>query len=124
MVSCDINSSYTSISITESLDIISSLLESDTTPSQRCPLDTSEVIKSLKFCLESNYFTFRGNLHRQTNGVAMGSPVSPIVADRFMNRFKDNIFSSMLTPKIWLGYVDDTFAVLKTTSTQFIPEKN
>nr|CAH8863472.1 unnamed protein product [Trichobilharzia regenti] len=43
----------------------------------------------------------------------MGSPVSPIVADLYMNKFEYNIFSSILTPKIWLGYVDDTFVVLK-----------
>nr|CAH8868434.1 unnamed protein product [Trichobilharzia regenti] len=43
----------------------------------------------------------------------MCSPVSPIVADLFMNKFENNIFSSILTPKIWLRYVYDTFVVLK-----------
>nr|CAH8847330.1 unnamed protein product [Trichobilharzia regenti] len=45
----------------------------------------------------------------------MGSPISPIVADIFMDSWEDialNAFNP--TPKIWWRYVDDAFAVLKT----------
>nr|CAH8831481.1 unnamed protein product [Trichobilharzia regenti] len=92
--------------------LLPEVLISDTTLSQRCPLDTSEITKSLKFCQESNYFTLKMNLYRQTNGAALSSPVSSIVVDLFMNRFEDNIFPSILTPEIWSKYVEHTSLVL------------
>ena len=35
------------------------------------------------------YFTFRGGLYHLTNGVAMGSPVSSVVANLFMEAFEE-----------------------------------
>ena len=45
----------------------------------------------------------------------MGSPVSPIVADLFMEDFEDKALSSFHSPpRFWGRYVDDTMIVLKT----------
>lgn len=42
----------------------------------------------------------------------MGSSLSPVLADIFMEWFEDRIFMKVVNkPKLWLRYVDDTFVV-------------
>ena len=42
----------------------------------------------------------------------MNSPLSPVIANLFMERFeKDVLDSSPLKPTVWLRYVDDTFVI-------------
>ena len=38
----------------------------------------------LEFCLENTYFSFQGRFYEKTQGAAMGSPISPKVANLFM----------------------------------------
>ena len=42
----------------------------------------------------------------------MGSPLSPIVANLFMEAFEDRALkSAVLQPRMWVRYVDDTFVL-------------
>ncbi len=51
------------------------------------------------------------------SGLPMGSPLSPVVANIFMENF-DNIAITRFRrpPKIWKWYVDDTFVILSKYS--------
>ena len=48
----------------------------------------------------------------QTTGAAMGSPLSPVLANIFMEDFEQKaLANSNLVPSIWKRFVDDIFAV-------------
>ena len=52
--------------------------------------------------------------YKQIHGCAMGSPVSPVVANLCMEAIEESpISSTRVPPKIWKRYVDDSFVTLK-----------
>ena len=50
-----------------------------------------EFRRMLEYCLKGNTFIFNGQYYLQTDGVAMGSPLAPILADIFLNSVLDPI---------------------------------
>ena len=66
-------------------------------------------------CLTTTYFKYDGSFYAQIEGAAMGSPVSPIVANLFMEDYEGKALEAYQdTPKYWGRYVDDALAVIKT----------
>lgn len=71
-----------------------------------------DIVSLFKHTLTTTYFQWNGNFYEQTDGVAMGNPLSPIVANFYMEAFEDTVLnSSPLKPTHWFRYVDDTFVV-------------
>ena len=50
--------------------------------------------------------------------VAMGSPVSLIVANLYMEYFEQKALSTAPPPRLWQRYVDDTFVIQKESDKQ------
>ena len=48
----------------------------------------------------------------------MGSPVSPIVANLYMQYLEQKALSTALTPQFWCRFVDDTFVIHKEVNKQ------
>ena len=62
--------------------------------------------------LKTNYFQYGGEFYETINGVAMGSPLSSVVANFYIENFERwAITSDPLKPRWWLQDVDDTFVV-------------
>ena len=114
MMSFDVKALLTSIPIQPTLNIIKKLLEEDTSLHQRTAMAVKHIYCLLEFCLTNTYFSFQGKLYEQKEGAAMGSPISPIVANIFMEDFENRaLATSPCTPKIWKRFVDDAFTVIK-----------
>ena len=47
----------------------------------------------LGLCLHNSYFFFQGKFCEQAEGAAMGSPVSPIVTNLYMEYFEQKALS-------------------------------
>ena len=86
--SYDVIAVFTSAPADPALNIIQRLLEQVTLPYNRTVLLVENIIQLLGFCLHNTYFSFQGQFYNQVEGAAMGSPVSPIVADLYMEYFK------------------------------------
>ena len=48
---------------------------------KRSKLSVEDIVELFEFILITTYFEIRGGIYRQRFGAAMGSPVSPIVAN-------------------------------------------
>ena len=70
-----------------------------------------QIITLLEFCLKYTYFLFQGKYFEWIHDVAMGSPISPLIANLFMEEFKIKAISSSPIPYLWLRYVDDNFVI-------------
>ncbi len=103
--------------VEESVSVIHQLLVKDTSLHERTSLNPSQVSELLQLCLNTTYFLYNGDYYIQKEGAAMGSPVSPIVANLFMESFEESALSTFRDPpRLWGRYVDDTIVVINTDS--------
>jgi len=125
LISHDVVSLFTNIPVADSLKVIRERLDRDKSWSHKTLLDVDDVMELLKFILTTKYFCFLGQICRQKFGTAMGSPVSPLVANLFMEYLEQKLLDTApmeLKPGLWKRYVDDIFEVVKKSSVEGLIE--
>ena len=77
-------------------------------------LKREEMKKLLRICTKEMHFSFNDVIYKQIDGVAMGSPLGPVLANVFMVELEE-ILVPQLEDKValWYRYVDDTFTFIK-----------
>ena len=94
-------------------------MEKDPTLKDRTVIGVADIILLLEFCLKNTYFSFQGQFFEQVEGAAMGSPVSPIVANLYMEYLEQKALSTTShPPRFWHRLVDDTFVIHKEVNKQ------
>ena len=115
--SYDVTALFTSVLVDPALDIIREILEQDTTLWDRTVLSVQNIIELLGFCLHNTYFSFQNKIYEQVEGAAMGSAVSPIVSNLYMENFEKKALNSTPTPaRLWIRFVGDKFIIQKEDS--------
>ena len=72
-----------------------------------------EYIILTELCINQNYCSFKNKFYRQKQGLAMGNPLSPFLANLYMSSIESHITKSFPHIfKTWYRYVDDIFAVV------------
>ena len=117
ITSYDVSALFTSVSIEAAINIIQRRLELDQQLHSRTNMKVDHITSLLEFCLKTTYFQFPVSFYEQINGAAMGSPISPIVANLFTEDFEVKaIQTAKNLPKMWKRYVDDTCVILSSAS--------
>jgi hypothetical protein len=112
LVSFDVVSLFTNVPVDEALQVISNKLHNDDTLAERSALQAEAIMELLEVCLKTTYFQVDDKFFQQKDGMAMGSSLSPIVSNIYMEYFeKLALDSAQHKPSLWLRYVDDTFVV-------------
>ena len=92
---------FTGIAVTETVSVIKERLNGDETLKDRCELSVGQITTLLEICLNTRYVS-----NKQKKGAAMGSRVSPIMANLYMEHFEERAIREPLhSPYIWLRYV-------------------
>ncbi len=98
MVSNDVASLYTKVPIQQALEIIQQKLDNDGELIGRTQLSATDLIELCSLCLKPTVFTFREKLYAQTEGLHMGSPLSHIVVNVFIENFEHIIITKFRRP--------------------------
>ena len=105
---------FTSVPTKSSIAIIQRKLEEDKDLHLRTTMSAKQITSLLEFCLNNTYFAFQGKFYEQVDGTAMGSTISPIVANLFMEDLDTRALAISPHPlSLWKRFVDDTFTIIK-----------
>ena len=120
MSSLDVSSLFTNVRLDETIQICLDKLYSLPDP----PILLGSVLpKLLEFATEKSHFIFDGQYYDQTDSVAMGLPLGPVLANIFMCHFEEKwVMNGRVRPILWYRYVDDTFTIFdsKDTAIEFL----
>ena len=89
-------------------------------------LHKDQLVKLLEIATTNQLFQFDGQLYEQTDRVAMGSPLGPLMANVFMCHLEEKLTRDGLMPQLYRRYVDDTLARMPNTdaATMFLTTLN
>ena len=110
MVSFDVESLFTNIPLGECIDLAVNYI-SEGNPDLK--LSKSELRSLFTVATAQTHFLFNGSFYDQIDGVAMGSPLAPVLANLFMGHHEKLWLENFQGSKIlfYRRYVDDTFCL-------------
>ena len=116
--SYDVKALFTSVPVELVIKIIRQKLEQENKLPYRTVMNIGNIISLLEFCLKNTHFLFRDKYYEELERAAMGSNISPIVANHFLESFETKALSKSTNPSsLWKRYVDDTEVCLQEWGT-------
>ena len=109
LVSYDATSLFTNILLQEIIDIAINLIFNR---NLNLNITKKELKKRFLFATSPTHFIFNSKFYNQIDGVALGSPMAPVLANTFMGLYKSKWLNeyNLNKPKFYLRYVDDILA--------------
>ena len=115
MVSYDVQSLFTNVPLKETINIIlDKLFPSPTTLFNG--FNVQNFKKLLELAVIDTHFMFNGEVFKQKDGMAMGSPLGPTFANIFMCYLEERFLNDCpvsFRPSFYKRYVDDTFLLFR-----------
>ena len=116
MCSFDITSLYTNVPVAETIQIIIDKLFTNGAQLYK-GFNKRQFKKVLELVLNDTYFKFNNSIFKQKEGLSMGSSISPLVANIFLNSFEISVLNSCpldFKPSFYKRYLDDTFLLFQS----------
>ena len=114
LVPFDVSGLFTSIPLTVVLQVINSKISICTSFTNICEIPTEKFTKPVEFTITNCIFCFNKKSYKDLQGATMGSPVSPVTANIYMEHFESLCIPiSPTLIKSWLRYVDDAHSVTR-----------
>ncbi|CAH8568118.1 unnamed protein product [Dicrocoelium dendriticum] len=109
MFSLDVVSLFTNVPLEETIDYLCDAVRLHHVD---VGLSNERLKQLLLMCTRNVQFLFDGKIYRQKDGVAMGSPLGPLLADVFMSKLENNYLNGVIDKLVYYGrYVDDIFCI-------------
>ena len=115
MASLDVDSLFTNIPLQETIEIVADKVYA--TKKKVNGITKSDFKKLLQLSTKGTVFYFNGKYYRQKDGVAMGSPLGPALANAFLWHHERNWLDDCplaYAPAFYARYVDDIFVLLRS----------
>ena len=111
MISFDVKALFTNVPTDEVLSFIERKI---TEGCISTPIPKDDFMSLIRVCVDNSAFQFKDKYFKQKFGMAMGSPLSPILANIFMEYFETELMQNVRNkPLMWLRYVDDVWAIME-----------
>ena len=124
LVSYDVSALSTNVPLEETIQILASkaFTRNWFNETHNLNITQDDLVELLRVATKHQLFQFNGSLYEQTDGVAMGSPLGPLMANTFMCSIEEKLESEDKLPSFYKRYVDDTLAAIKDipTATAFL----
>ncbi|XP_072400958.1 uncharacterized protein [Diabrotica undecimpunctata] len=101
MLSFDVSNLFTSVPKLEILSLVKTFLVNKSIQSNVI----SSILDIIELCLSQDLFQFNNTFYKQPDGLAMGSCLSPFLADVFMDHLESNHIIKNLEILHWFRYV-------------------
>ena len=118
LCSFDISSLFTNDPLAETIQICADALYSLEHPPT--PFSRQIFVELMEMTTSSVEFSCNDIMHRQIDGVAMGSPLGPALANIFVGYYESKHFQTTSKPKLYYRYMDDTFVVFSNEDDLFL----
>ena len=114
LVSYDVTSLFTNVPVHETINILVEKAFTDNwfNLTYDLNLQKDQLTHLLRMASTDQLFQFDGQLYEQREGVAMGSPLGPLLANVFMCHLEEELSDNGLIPSFYKRYVDDTLAIM------------
>ena len=84
----------TNVPIDAAVEAALQKLENDPSLADRTTLTPAQIPDLLTFVLRFTYFQYNGSTYEQKDGAAMGSPVSAVIANLYMESFEEQAITT------------------------------
>ncbi len=110
LVSYDVASLFTNVPVDETIQILADkAFEKEWFNwKYKLKLEKFELVELLKLAVKHQLFQIDGKLYEQVGGVAMGSPLGPLMANAFMCSIEEKLEERNLMPSFYHRFVDDS----------------